>query len=152
VLSTAYMASVVLIETDNAVPPPPLPVLSSSIVALPFRQPVITQILSVTDPNGPILPESQIMLVGRNLYSPVPGGREVLIGRIAVTPSAVGATRITLTLPPGLAAGAQTAQVIQSLVLGRPPVPHPGAGFRSGIAAFVLHPVIQPGSPPGSFA
>jgi hypothetical protein len=152
VLSTAYMASVVLIETGDAVPPLALPVLSTNIVALPFRQPVITQILSATDPNAPIVPGGSIVLLGHNLDPPSPGTTQVLIGGIAQTPSAVGPARITVPLPPGLAAGAQTAQVIHSLMLGRPPVPHPGAGFRSGIAAFVLHPVIQPGSPPGSYA
>jgi hypothetical protein len=156
VLSTAYMASVVLIETDAAIPPPPLPVLSTSIVALPLRQPVISQILSAADPNAPIVPGSPIMLVGSNLDPPMPGGTQVLISGIAQTPSAVGPTRITVMLPPGLAAGAQTAQIVQSLALGKPPVPHPGAGFRSAIAAFVLHPVVvsataeaHVGSPPG---
>lgn len=152
VLSTAYMASVVLIETDDATPAPPLPVLSTRLVALPLRQPVITQILSATDPNALIVPGSPILLVGSNLDPPMPGGTQVLIGGIAQTPSAVGPTRITVVLPPGLAAGAQTAHVIQSLALGRPPVPHPGAGFKSAIAAFVLHPVIQPSSPPGGYA
>ena len=152
VLSTAYLASVVLIETDDAVPPPPLPVLSTNIVVLPLQQPVITQILSTADPNGLILPGSSIMLVGRNLDPPSPGTVQVLIGSIAQAPSAVSPTRLTVTLPTGLAAGAQSAQVVQSLVLGRPPVPHAGAGFRSGIAAFVLHPLIQRGSPPGSYA
>jgi hypothetical protein len=151
VLSTAYMASVVLIETDDATPAPPLPVLSTKLVALPLRQPVITQILSATDPSAVIVPDNPVMLIGRNLDPPMPGGTQVLIGGIAQTPSSVGPTRITVVLPSGLAAGAQTAQVIQSLALGTPPVPHPGAGFRSAIAAFVLHPMIQPSSPPGNY-
>src|SRR5207249_1840780 len=108
---TAYMASVVLIETDDAVPPPALPVLSTNIVALPFRQPVITQVLSATDANAPIVPESPVVLVGRNLDSRSSGTTQVLIGGIVQTPSAVGPTRIAVMLPPGLAAGAETAQV-----------------------------------------
>jgi Pvc16 N-terminal domain len=142
VLSAAYMASVVLIETDDATPPPALPVLAPNIVALPLRQPVINQILSAADPNAPIEPGSSLLLVGNNLDPPTPGATEVVIGGIAQTPSGVGPTRITVALPSGLAAGAQTAQITQSLALGRPAVPHPGAGFRSAIAAFVLHPVI----------
>jgi hypothetical protein len=156
VLSTAYMASVVLIETDDPVPPPPLPVLSANILVLPLRQPVITQILSATDPNAPIVPGQAILLIGSNLDAPMPGGTQVSIGGIAQLPGSVGPTRITVALPPGLAAGAQPAQVIQSLPLGLPPVPHPGAGFQSAIAAFVLHPVVvnvtaqaHVGSPPG---
>jgi hypothetical protein len=152
VLSTAYMASVVLIETDDSIPAPPLPVLTPNLVTLPLRQPVITQILSATDPNALIVPGVSILLIGSNLDPPTPGGTQVTIGGIAQTPSSVGPTRITIALPPGLAAGAQTVQVVQSLSLGRPPVPHPGAGFESGIAAFVLHPVIQPSSPPGVYA
>jgi hypothetical protein len=156
VLSTAYMASVVLIETDDALPSPALPVLSANIVSLPLRQPTITQILSATDPNTPIVPGSPIMLVGRNLDPPTPGGTQVLIGGKAQTPSAIGPTRIIVALPPGLAARAQTAQVVQSLALDKPPIPHPGVGFRSAVAAFVLHPVVvsataeaHVGSPPG---
>jgi hypothetical protein len=156
VLSTAYMASVVLIETDDAAPAPPLPVLSTQLVALPLRQPVINQILSATDPNAVIVPGSLLLLVGSNLDPPMPGGTQLQIDGIAQTPSTVGPTRITVALPPGLAAGAQTAQVVQSLALGKPPIPHPGAGFRSAIAAFVLHPVVvsataeaNVGSPPG---
>jgi hypothetical protein len=61
-------------------------------------------------------------------------------------------TAITLTLTAGLAAGQQTAQVMQPAVLGVPPVLHPGTGAMSGIATFVLSPMIAPGSPPGSFA
>src|SRR5262249_2339420 len=38
VLSTAYVGSVVLIETDDPVPPLPLPVLAPEVYVLPFRQ------------------------------------------------------------------------------------------------------------------
>src|SRR6202035_5263167 len=46
-----------------------------------------------------------------------------------------------------LAAGAQTAQVMQPLALGAPPIPHSGTGSVSGIAAFVISPAIAPSSP-----
>jgi len=36
-------------------------------------------------------------------------------------------------------------------MIGTPPTPH-AAGFQSSAAAFVLHPVIRQGSPPGSYA
>src|SRR5262249_14946613 len=39
VLSVAYRASVVLLETDDAEPPPPLPVLGVNVYATPFSQP-----------------------------------------------------------------------------------------------------------------
>jgi hypothetical protein len=155
VLSTAYVASVVLIETDDPVPPPPLPVLASNIYVLPFRQPVITAIRAAQGVNALILPGSQIMLTGRNFLLTQGGGQtgstRVLIGGFQLTPIAISDTQITAGLPQGLHAGAQTVQVIQSLMLGTPPTPHQ-QGFQSDVATFVLHPVIQrKGSPPSAY-
>src|ERR1700683_1541168 len=56
VLSVAYVASVVLIETDDVVGPPPLPVLAPNVYAMPFPQPVITQIISAAGAGAPIVP------------------------------------------------------------------------------------------------
>jgi len=155
VLSVAYMASVVLIETEDRLPEPALPVLAPNIYALPFLQPVITQIASAAGPGFLIVPESLIVLSGTNLVASQPVGEqivagttEVVIGGIAQTPLSATDTRITVALPAGLQAGAQSAQVIQSLLLGTPPASHQG-GFQSDVAALVLHPVIQSnGSPP----
>jgi hypothetical protein len=155
VLSTAYVGSVVLIETDDPVPPPSLPVLAPKVYVLPFRQPVITQILSAEETDAPILPGSEIVLLGRNLVLDQPGGgsppsgsTQVLIRGIPQDPIIGGDTRIVVALPPGLPAGVQPVQVIQSLMLGVPPVPH-RQGFQSDVATFVLHPTIQKtGSPP----
>jgi hypothetical protein len=152
VLSTAYIASVVLIDADDPLPPTPLPVLSYSVGVQPMRQPVITQVVASPTAGAPITAGSDIALLGSNLTAPSGGATQVLIGGIAQTPAAIGPTRITLTLPGGLAAGTQTAQVMQPLLLGVPPVLHPGTGGASGISAFVLNPVIAPGSPPGSYA
>jgi len=159
VLSTAYVASVVLIETDDPVPPPPLPVLASNIYALPFRQPVVTGIVSAQGPNVLILPGSQILLIGRNFryIQPsgtqlIPAATQVLIGNSLLTPLAASDTQLTVALPPDLPAGTQTAQVIQSLMLGTPPTPHQ-QGFQSDVAPFVLHPIIEKNvSPPGGYA
>lgn len=158
VLSAAYVASVVLIETDDALPPPPLPVLASNIYALPFRQPVITQIQAAPGAGAFILPGSQIVLSGQNfLYTQIsgtqtiPAATQVAIGGVLQTPVAASDTQITVNLPAGLQAGTQTAQVIQSLVLGTPAAPHQ-QGFQSDVAPFVLHPVIErAGSPPGPY-
>jgi len=151
VLSTAYVAHVVLIDADVPVPPPPLPVLSYKLGAQPMRQPVIAHVTS-SSAGAPITAGSEIILLGRNLTAPSGGATQVLIGGAAQTPAAIGPTSITLTLPGTLAAGTQTAQVMQPLLLGVPPVLHPGTGGASGIAAFVLNPMIAPGSPPGGFA
>jgi len=158
VLSVAYVASVVLIETDDVVGPPPLPVLAPNVYAMPFPQPLITQIVSVAGAGAPITPSSQIVLIGQfPLASVTPGSPpttaalSVIIGAKQLVPDSVSATQITVTLPAGLSAGAQTAQVAESLMIGTPPSPH-AAGFQSSAGAFVLHPVIRQGSPPGSYA
>jgi hypothetical protein len=121
VLSTAYIASVVLIDADDPLPPTPLPVLSYSVGVQPMRQPVITQVVASPTAGAPITAGSDIALLGSNLTAPSGGATQVLIGGIAQTPAAIGPTRITLTLPGGLAAGTQTAQVMQPLLLGVPP-------------------------------
>ncbi|HLN39988.1 MAG TPA: Pvc16 family protein [Xanthobacteraceae bacterium] len=150
VLSTAYVAHVVLIEDDVTVPPPPLPALSYNLGVQTMRQPVITQVSAASPADAPIHAGSNIILRGRNLAAPSGAATQVLIGGVAQTPVAIGPTSITLALPGNLAAGPQTAQVMQPLLLGVPPVLHPGTGGASGIAAFVLHPTIASGSPPGN--
>ena len=153
VLSVAYQASVVLIETDDPVPPPALPVLAPNIYSLPFRQPVIDTIAPAPG-NGPlILPSSQIVLRGRNfvLMQSTDGGlvtaeTTVTIGGGTVAPLTVTPTEINVLLPADLPAGTVAAQISQSLLLGTPPVPHQ-QGFQSDVVPFVLHPVIRPASP-----
>ena len=153
VLSVAYRASVVLITTDDPPPPLPLPVLAANIYSLPFRQPVIDNIAPMAGDGPLIRPGSEIALHGRNfvLTQSSDGGlitatTLVLIGGTPQATLTLTPTDITLALSPGLAAGAQAAQVTQSLVLGAPPVPHQ-QGFQSDVMPFVLHPVIQQGSP-----
>src|SRR5580704_13184023 len=146
VLSTAYVASVVLIEDDSVQPlPPPLPVLTYRLGARPLQQPAITQVVSAASPpGGPITAESQIALIGSNLIPPSDATTEVLIGGINAPAGVVSANRITVTLPGGLAAGPQTAQVMQPVLLGHPKVPHPGTGGASAAAPFMLSPLIAP--------
>jgi len=158
VLSVAYVASVVLIDTDDVIGSPPLPVLAPQVYALPFTPLVITQIVSVSGTGAPITPASQILLIGQfPLASVTPGSPpstaevRVTIGGNQLTPDSVGPSQVTVALPPGLAAGAQTAQIAESLMIGSPPTPHAAAGFQSSAAAFVLHPVIRRGSPPGAY-
>lgn len=163
VLSAAYVASVVLIEAEVPLPPllpqlapPPLPALSYSLGVQTMRQLVVTQVVAAAA-GAPITADSAVVLIGSNLAAPPGAATQVLINGntpapIMLTPTTVTPTSITLTLPPGLAAGTQTAQVMQPLMLGTPPVLHPGTGSASGIAAFVLDPMIAPSSPPGGYA
>jgi hypothetical protein len=151
VLSAAYVASVVLIETDDAPPPPALPVLRRTLTVLPFSQPIITAVISVSGPGGMILSESRIDVIGQNLVGPPASTTQLLIGGVSQTPLVASPTRITALLPHGLASGPQTVQVRQNLLLGVPPSPH-RRGFQSNVATFVLHPAIrQLGSPPGPY-
>ena len=147
VLSTAYVASVVLIETDDAVPGPALPVLSYDVGVQPFVLPVISSIANAADPNGAIGDGATIVLAGTNLAAAAPATTQVLVSGVTLTPSTVSRNSITVALPPGdFPAGVQAVQVLQSPELGSPPVPHPGAGAMSGAASFVLAPTITPGS------
>jgi len=156
VLSSAYLASVVLIEQDEVVPPPAKRVVNYNVLTQPIRQPTITGVVASPNPAAPINIASDIKLVGANLTAPSGGATQVLINGATQTPSVITSTAITLTLPSGLAAGPQTAQVKQPVVIGTPAVLHPGAGVSSGLAAFVLNPLISTvsllsdwGSPPG---
>jgi len=156
VLSAAYLASVVLIEQDEAVPPPARRVVNYNVLTQPIRQPVISAILASPNAAAPINATSDITLQGSNLTAASGGATQVLINGVAQTPAVVTATAITLSLPAGLAAGPQTAQIRQPVIIGTPAVLHPGTGVASGLAAFVLNPAISSvekvsdvGSPPG---
>jgi Pvc16 N-terminal domain len=151
VLSTAYIASVVLIDADGPAPAPALPVLTSSLVVQPIRQPVIASITASPNPTALITAGSDITLSGSNLAAPSGSTTQILIGGQPGSPASINPVQITLPLPAGLAAGPQTAQVLQPLNLGVPPVLHPGTGGTSGIATFVLTPLIAPTSPPGGY-
>jgi hypothetical protein len=152
VLSVAYRAGVVLIETDDPVPPPALPVLKANILTLPFSQPMIESIAPAGG-GALILPGSQITLLGRNfiLTQSTDGGLAqattlVLVGGVPQTPTVLTPTSITLALPSALAAGPQALQITQSLLLGTPAVSHQ-QGFQSGVVPFILHPVINQTAP-----
>jgi hypothetical protein len=156
VLSTAYVASVVLMDAGDPTPPPALPVLSRRLRVLPMQAPVISQVAALVNgapsPGAPITMATDIALIGSNLAAPSGGATQVLIGGVTQPPASISAREITLALPSGLAAGAQTVQVSQPLMLGSPRVLHPGTGPTSAPAAFVLSPMIAPGAGPGGLA
>jgi len=147
VLSAAYTASVVLIQADDAVPGPAPPVLSYSLDVLPFSLPVIQQVTASPNPNVPIADGSTIVLTGTHLAATGGATTTVVVSGTTLMPSATSDKSVTLTLPTGaFPAGVHSVQVMQSLSLGSPAVPHPGTGVASGAAAFVLAPTITPGS------
>jgi len=142
VLSTAYVASVVLIETDDTVPGPALPVLNYTVSAIAPLVPVIAGITATPDPAAPILAGASIAINGANLAPPSGGALSVLVNGTAVPTVTVSATQITLALPGGLQAGGQVVQVTQPLSLGQPAVLHPGTGVSSAPAPFTLLPQV----------
>lgn len=149
VLSAAYVASVVLIDTSDVVPGPALPVLQPQLLALPMTLPVITQIQPAAGA-GPILPGSSITLSGTNLLGPVGTSPVVMIGTDTLIPPAPSATALTVTLPASLQAGLTAASVVQQPLLGIPPVPHAG-GITSAPALFTLSPQIRRSGTPAVY-
>jgi hypothetical protein len=152
VLSIAYRAGVVLIDTDDPTPGPALPVLTPQVSVMPFTAPVIEAIAPL---GARLIAEGgQVTLTGRNFILTQSTGGGLITAQTTVafaggapqTPATLTRTGLTLALPAGLAAGPQTVQVTQSLVLGVPPTPHP-QGFLSNALPFLLHPQIAQSSP-----
>ncbi|SOE87097.1 Protein of unknown function [Burkholderia sp. YR290] len=136
VLSIAYEASAVLIETDDA-PLRALQVKARNLYVLPFRQPQIDSVVSQAGDAEPIFSDSVLLIKGKQLKG---DDTKVLLGGVEFAPQSVTDSQITLPVPPGTQAGVQGLQVIQKLSLGTPPLPHPG--FESNVATFVLRPRI----------
>jgi hypothetical protein len=134
-LSIAYEGDVVLIESEDT-PHRALPVRQRNLNVVPFRQPVIEQIISQ---DQVIIAGSTLTIFGKNLRGDI---TRVRVGSIEVllTQQDVTDTQISLSAPSGLYAGIQGIQVIHDMQIGTPPMPH--RGVESNVAAFVLHPTI----------
>ncbi len=157
--SSAYMASVVLIESRHSTKSA-LPVRARNVYVRPFRHPVIEKIMSQAtsgDPiveDQPILADYNLLISGKNLRGDghivtvdgveVIEGLLVKVNGIEVIPEAVNVTDTQITVPltdENLRAGIQGVQVKQSIDMGTPEVPH--RGVESNVEAFVLHPRIE---------
>lgn len=139
-LSVTYQATVVLL--DSAVTPQPaLPVRSRGIDVFPFRAPSITRVVADSAPSDPVLPGTVLRIEGRQL----PGGfrTRVRVGGVeADVPAAqVSATRLTVQLPTGVAAGLQGVQVLHPRIAGEPPQERDGA--ESNVAPVTVRPVVD---------
>lgn len=145
-LTTAYLASVVLIESKRPTRAA-LPVREPRLRVVQFNQPVIDAVRSGAPPGSdPRITLSSILVVeGSNLQGEV---TRLRIGDALAPPPAmnVSSTRISLPLASltGLRAGVQGTQVIHELLLGKPEPGVPHRGVESNVAAFVLHPTIAP--------
>ncbi|MGH9826371.1 MAG: DUF4255 domain-containing protein, partial [Blastocatellia bacterium] len=136
-LSLAFQASVVLIETSDTVKET-LPVRERKVYVQPIQQPVIDQVVSQAGAQEAITPASILQVTGRRLRGDV---TTVQIGGITATPSSVGDTQILTPIPAGVRAGAQGLRVAQQILMGSPPAPHDA--IESNLAAFVLRPAIN---------
>jgi len=139
-LSVAYQASVALIEAEIA-PQRALPVRDRNIYVMPFRQPIIEQVISSSGTNKPIFIDSKLLILGKQLKGDI---TSVKIGEIEATPLAenIGENQIELTLSSlALKAGVQAVQVVHKINFGTS-ASDPHRGFESNVAAFDLHPKI----------
>lgn len=141
VLSVAYQASVVLLDSEES-PGPALPVRDYNVYAVPFAQPVIEKVVAASDDGDPILTTSTLRLRGRQLKGQI---TRVRLAGQEVAPATVTdqEVMVTLTTLPAnaLRAGVQGVQVIHPMELGTPPTEH--RGVESNVAPFVLRPVIN---------
>lgn len=121
---TAYVATVVLIESDKPASSP-LPVMRRNVYAVPFRQPVINKILSSPNVANATINEFRrivtgdiLVLEGEQLKSV---GVTVKIGEVEIAPNDadISATRISVELNAGLGlkAGIHGVQVVQPNVV-----------------------------------
>jgi len=136
--SAAYEVSVVLIDGRRQ-KRAALPVRAANIYVSTFRRPV----LDVVSPQV-ILSGGKLVIQGQNLSG---DAVKVRFGTTLVNADTASDQQLEVTLPAGLGAGVNTVQVVQELKLGTPPAPHPGAGFESNVAAFVLAPRITAAPP-----
>ncbi|HWM24567.1 MAG TPA: DUF4255 domain-containing protein [Chthoniobacterales bacterium] len=144
-LSMAWRASAVFIEPQISISSA-LPVREPRLFVVPIRRPHVERVVSVAGDDAPILPASAIHIRGERLRS---DQLKVLVGGHPVPPTAVNDARIELALPADLEAGPQSVQVRHDVLMGEPPVPHPG--FASNPGEFVLHPQIAR-NPAGAYA
>ncbi|KAF5414493.1 MAG: hypothetical protein C5S48_08845 [Candidatus Methanogaster sp.] len=137
-LSIAYQGTVVLIESEET-PQKALPVRERSLYVMPFRQPIIEQVISQEGADLPIVSGSTLTITGKQLRGDV---TRVRVGGVEERPAPeqITDTEISLQLPSGLYAGVQGVQVIHQMLMGKPPTPH--HGVESNVAAFVLCPTI----------
>lgn len=130
--SAAYQVSMVLIESRDSNKP-------VSPYVVPFRQPIIEQIIGPAETGNLVVAGSTLVIRGKRLSGDVTrirlSGTETLL-----VPQAVQETQISLLLSADLQAGVQGVQVVHLTLMGTTSVPH--HSVESNVVAFVLHPTI----------
>jgi hypothetical protein len=140
-LTMAWQASVVLIEREDMVPQPALPVLTRTVTAMSFNTPAVTAVSVQSNPSLPITAGATLLILGSSLRG---SGLSVAIGGYPtpLTPTLISDSSMSVALPADVPAGVRTLQIVQSVMLGSPAVAHTGA--ISNAEGFVLHPAITP--------
>jgi Pvc16 N-terminal domain len=138
-LSVVYEAAVVLVEDDTAEPEPGLPVSRRNTYVLPFRQPTVDRVESTAGPQAPIVWNTTVRVLGRELRGQV---TRVRVGDSLVEPSSIddGELKVDLSSMPTASrrSGITGLQVVHDILMGTPELPH--RGFESNLVAFVLRP------------
>jgi hypothetical protein len=136
VLSAAYQGTVVLIESEDT-PQPGLPVLQRNVYSIPFRFPMVDEVVAQRGRGLKILADDMLVVTGKQLRGDV---TLVVVDGVERVPSSVSDVTITLPVPPDLRAGVHGLQVMQQIMIGTPPSAH--RGVQSNVAALVLCPRI----------
>ena len=139
-LTMAWQASVVLIEKEDLVPQPTLPVQSWTVTAMSFNTPALTGVIAQAGALVPITAGTTVLILGSNLFG---SGLSVLISGYPtpLTPTLLSNSQMSVALPADVPAGVRSLQVAQSVMLGIPAVAH--TGTVSTAQGFVLHPAIS---------
>jgi hypothetical protein len=137
-ISTTYQANVVLLEGKKEARPT-LPVLSSQLKVVQFKQPIIHRVEpQILEYNA--AGDTTLTIIGVNLQA-----EDVTIqieGKSIIVPTSVSDNKITLTIPSGVTPGIKAVQVIQSLKMGLEEKQAAHKIFKSNVAVFVLAPKI----------
>jgi hypothetical protein len=140
-LSVAYQATVVLLTTD-ASPVRALPVRDRRLFLTTLLRPRIRTAVPVTGPAEPIVVGTVLRIEGSQLR-----GDESTVVRFGdasalPVPTALGASRIEVAVPPDVRAGAVGLRIEHRRLMGEPPGWR--AAGRSNVVPVVIHPRIRP--------
>jgi len=141
-LSVAYQASAVLVEDDSKQPEEGPPVTRRNVYVLPFRQPTVESVESQVAPQAPIVSDSVLRVLGRNLRAQLV---QVRVGDSLLDPVSVDDRELVvdLTAIPTAKkrAGVTGLQAVHDVLMGTPETAHHGS--ESNLVAFVLRPSLS---------
>lgn len=132
-LSMAYRVATVLIEAES-IGRIPLPVQRREFAFITERAPEIDSIARTDPPPGPILTGDRVSINGSRLQQ---DEARLLIGGVLLEAESLSDTRIIITLPSDLPAGAQTVQLVYMRQEGSQ-----RRQRESNRIAFMLHPLV----------